>query len=264
MEINFMSWNTRLYMQGNYIRRKQEDINDQKVEQVLNVIKNHITNGNSIAILQEIPYKINKEYKKGNYDIKKWEEHPIFKSLMDCFPDEKYDVLYDNSNQWRIIQTVVIASKGLIESTEKGNSNSFYNFKIGALECLAVHSDNAFELRNWINSHNLSPKLIAGDFNAGNYVLKDKSIDNSIAINRQNYLLLTEGYRDLFQGRYTTNYGQICEPRQIDHVLVENSYEFKQKYKFSGINVDESICVSDHFPLYWTLEEIVVPNDNHP
>ena len=84
-------------------------------------------------------------------------------------------------------------------------------------------------------------------------MVKGNSKDNSIAANRRNYLLLTEGYIDLFHGIYTTNYGKKCEPRQIDHVLVENSYEFVQKYAFSDIFLDTQKDVSDHFPLYWTL-----------
>lgn len=103
MKINFMSWNTHLYMQGNCINKKQEIINEQKVDNILRVIKEHMDKGNSkdneysIAILQEIPYKINKKYKRGTYDIQKWDKHPIFNKLISLFPAKNYDVFYDES-----------------------------------------------------------------------------------------------------------------------------------------------------------------------
>ena len=255
MKIKLMSWNTRLYMQGNYINKIQEDIDEEKSKLVFDIIKKHVDadNGVGVAILQEIPYRINAPYKKGKYDLKKWDKHPIFSLLMQIFPKDEYDVLYDNSNKWRIIQTVVIAQKGKVCLSENMNSNSYYNFNIEDLECLAVHSNNAFELRNWLKSTGISPMLIAGDFNAGNYIMSNKKKDNEIAINRQNYLLLTEGYIDLFQGVFTTNYCKFTEPRQIDHVLIKNSYEFSTKYDYENIILDTKICLSDHFPLYWTL-----------
>ncbi len=254
MEINFMSWNTGLYMQCNCIAHKQKDIDDKKSREIIDVVKKHIDKINGVAILQEIPYRLNSNYKS----LKKWAIHPAFSLIESTFPKSDYDILYDDSNDWRIIQTIVIAKKGLISPNQNKNkktekNNNFYNFKIGDLECLAVHSNNSFELREWIKSNYLFPKLIAGDFNAGNYILEDKEKDREISINRQNYLLLSEGYIDLFQGIFTTNYGDTTEPRQIDHVLVENSYIFKQKYDYKNVVVDTKICESDHFPLYWTL-----------
>jgi len=68
-------------------------------------------------------------------------------------------------------------------------------------------------------------------------------ISNADAVNRQNYLLLTEGYIDLCQGVYTTKY-----QTQIDHILLENIDEFK--YKFENVKVNYDVKISDHYPVY--------------
>lgn len=252
MDIQFMTWNTRLYMQGNRVGNKQEKIDFQKSEKILDVVKNHVDKHNGIAILQEIPYKINCKYE--NLNLNKWDKHPVYDILMEKFPKTGYDVFYDDSNKWRIIQTVIIAKKGLVKRTDKArSSNSFYSFIVDDLECLGIHSDDAFELRKWIKENHLYPNLIAGDFNAGNYLLKDEKKDREIAINRQNFLLLLEGYIDIFQGKITTNYKNAAEQRQIDHVLLENSCRISEKYEYKSIKVDTDVCLSDHYPLYWTL-----------
>lgn len=250
MDIQFMSWNTRLYMQGNRIDNKQERIDIQNATQIIAIIKDHVDKQNGIAILQEIPYKINYRYE----NIKKWENHPVYNMLIKTFPNTEYDVLFDESYKWRIIQTVIIAKRGLIQPNQKvQNNNIFYSFIVEDLECLGIHSDDSFEIRKWIAGNSLHPNLIAGDFNAGNYLLENKEKDKGIAINRQNFLLLLEGYIDIFQGKITTNYQNVAEQRQIDHVLLENSRKISEKYEYKNIRVDTRISLSDHYPLYWTL-----------
>lgn len=68
------------------------------------------------------------------------------------------------------------------------------------------------------------------------------------AVNRQNYLLLTEGYIDICQGEYTTRYNTY-----IDHALLESSYGFLSMHKYSNLNVDRSIELSDHYPITFQL-----------
>ena len=86
-----------------------------------------------------------------------------------------------------------------------------------------------------------------GDVNAGIYI--KKSNDNEIAVNRQNYLLLTEGYIDICQGEHTTKYRTY-----IDHVLLKSSYAFLQTHKVTGLCVDRSVKLSDHYPITFQLE----------
>lgn len=126
----------------------------------------------------------------------------------------------------------------------KKKTNLYIPFKINSLELnvLALHAHNAFEVRQWLEQHeDYKPNIMLGDFNAGNY-RKSKN-DNAIAVNRQNYLLLTEGYIDICQGLYTTKY-----KTQVDHILLENLYEFR--YKYENVKVNYDIDISNHYPVY--------------
>lgn len=256
MKTEFMSWNTSLYIQGNKLEGKVEPIDWTLTNSVFNTIGEFIDKQNGIAVLQEIPYKINCAYDNGEAVIDKWNYHPIFEAFIKRFSHDKYDILYDDSVKYRIIQTVILAKKDRISLWPNAkNTNSNYYFMADGMICLGVHSNNAFELRDFIAQNTIRPHMIAGDFNSGNYLLADSKADYRMHINRENFLLLSEGYMDLFQGQRTTNYKNCKEQRQIDHVLLENSERIYNKYKCTSTYVDKNITYSDHYPLKWTIEE---------
>ena len=236
MKIKFLTWNTQLYEYGNMSGKTIEDglkVYNQEKE----IIKKHFSDlsddEKAIAVLQEMPYKIKKNGK--------WQLHPVFEKFKIDFTDIDYDIIF--LSDWHIKMTVVIASKGTVSEC-KGKTNLYIPFTINSLQLnvLALHAHNAFETRKWLAEHeDYKPNIMLGDFNAGNYRKSNK--DNEIAVNRQNYLLLTEGYIDLCQGVYTTKY-----QTQIDHILLENIDEFK--YKFENVKVDYDVKISDHYPVY--------------
>lgn len=236
MIIKFLTWNTQLYEYGNIsgktIEKGLEVYNQEK-----EIIKKHFSdlsdNEKAIAVLQEVPYKIKKNGK--------WCLHQVFEEFKKDFTDTDYDIIY--SSDWHIKMTVVIASKGTVIECE-GKTNLYIPFIIKSpqLNVLALHAHNAFEVRQWLAEHeDYKPNIMLGDFNAGNYRKSKK--DNKIAVNRHNYLLLTEGYIDLCQGLYTTEYRT-----QIDHILLENIDEFK--YKYENVKVNYDVKISDHYPVY--------------
>ncbi|NLK91894.1 MAG: hypothetical protein GX273_01985 [Bacteroidales bacterium] len=236
MKIKFLTWNTQLYEYGN-MNRKPIEIEPEVYNQGKNIIMNHFSDlsdeEKAIAVLQEIPYKIKKNGK--------WDLHPVFKKFKKDFTDTDYDIIYHDG--WHIKMTVVIAPKGTVSECE-GKTNLYIPFMINSLQLnvLALHAHNAFEARQWLAEHeDYKPNIMLGDFNAGNYKKSNK--DNKIAVNRQNYLLLTEGYIDLCQGLYTTKYRT-----QIDHILLENIDEFK--YKYENVKVNYDVEISDHYPVY--------------
>lgn len=185
MNINFMTWNTRLYMKGNRVGRNQEKIDFEKYKDIIEIIKIHVNKKNGIAILQEIPYKSNITRK----------EHELFVELKNDFPKDQYSLIYNVSNQNQIKMTVVIAKNEVIQHNKDGlNNNCCVSFLVNKtdLNVLGVHSHNAFELREWLSGEELfNPNIMLGDFNSGNYI-KEKN-DNKIMVNRKNYLMLTEG-----------------------------------------------------------------------
>ena len=241
-----MTWNTKLFMKGNIVGNKQEAIDCKKYDKIINIVKNHVEKENGIAILQEIPYKSNCNTRY----YKKWEEHYLFVRFTEDFPKDQYSLIYNNFNERQIKMTVVIAKSNVIQRNKDGiNNNRCVSFFVNKtdLNVLGVHSHNAFELRNELaENESFHPNIILGDFNSGNYV-KEKN-DNEIAVNRKNYLMLTEGYIDICQGEYTCLYNT-----HIDHILLENSNRFHEKYKYTDVVVDRGIELSDHYPIYCTI-----------
>lgn len=241
MVINLMSWNTALYEFKNTSFKKSGLDNENFLKKVYKRIKVHLNKENAVAVLQEIPFK-------SNFD---WKEHPIFTEVKKDFPADQYDLLYNLSTKNQIMMTVVVAKRGIIKNNPNGiNTNRFVSFNIKDISLVGIHSKNAYQLREALqNIKGNRPDIIIGDFNAGNYYLNDKDKDDEIAVNRNNYLLLTEEYIDLCQGKVTTTYN-----RYIDHILIKSNHEFLSKCKCMNVNVDNNVKLSDHFPIYCTIE----------
>ena len=251
MELNMFSWNTRLYEYGtkNIDTGKIEKPFDKApVEEVLKRVDNYMeSNTNPIVVLQEIPFK-----RKNESNL--WEYNVHYLELRNHFKDKGYDLIYlDNKNEWHIKMTMVLSKDGLLiehPSVEKNNIFVPVMMEKNNISILAVHAHNAFELNEWIKKSLLyRPNIIIGDFNAGNYIKAEH--DNEIALNRTNYQMLSTGYIDVCQGKYTTNYS---EPTQIDHILIENSFMFNKRFAIMSSYVDDTISVSDHYPISCKLE----------
>lgn len=112
MELNIMTWNTRLYEYENKIDGKIKKL-DGNEDLIIDKIKEHLNNENAIAVLQEIPYKCNATRKYP------FPEHVLFEKIKDTF-DEDYDFIFDKTyNQYQIKMTAVISKKGLIVPGKK-------------------------------------------------------------------------------------------------------------------------------------------------
>ena len=248
MKVNFMTWNTGLFMYGNSIKGKPyQEIQDSKYEEIFAYIRNFLdTKDHAIAVLQEIPYVSNLNWKT---------HHPLFVRFMGEFQEDCI-ILYNKIKTNKALKMTVILTKGQellhrIAGVEEYN-NCYMPFRIvnedTDIAVLALHAHNAFECREYLALHpEIKYSLILGDFNAGNY--RKESEDNEFAVNRQNYLLLTEGYIDICQGEHTTEYHTY-----IDHALLESSYAFLQTHRASGLCVDRSVKLSDHYPITFQLE----------
>jgi len=245
MIYNIMTWNTQLFEQGNKLFSKGKSIkaiDKDRYDKIFIAIAKHLESSRSIAVLQEIPYVSNVG----------WKEHKIFTAFKDEFSEKDYDVFYNIYSKKQLKMTVVIAKKEITEKeVDKINTGNCFvgcTLKETGLRILAIHSHKAKELDEWLaKEKNYYPQMILGDFNAGNYKKKNK--DFGIAENRKNYLMVCEGYIDLFQGFYTTRY-----KTHIDHVLIENSNEFHDKYSIKDIVVGYDKNLSDHYPLSFKLE----------
>lgn len=237
-----MSWNTALYEYKNTRFDEKTDKDGLDIyESIKEVVMKHLEKENAIAVLQEMPYKSNVD----------WKLHPIFLKFKKDI--ENYACIYNVSNKGQIMMTVVVAHKNIIQKNKKGiNSNRYVSFLVNNtdLSIMGVHARSAAELGNDLkeNRSTYCPNILMGDFNSGNY--RKLVGDNAIANNRKDYLAVTEGYIDACQGMRTTRYNTY-----IDHILLEYSYEFLSKHKYFDSYVDESIKLSDHFPLYCTIRD---------
>lgn len=248
-KIKLLTWNTQLYEYGNRENKTIEQGKEQ-YNKIKHDIENHLNieeNQKSIAVLQEIPYKI----KNGC----KWEFNPIFTQFIKDFPTEKYDLLYladtVQKKYWHIKMIVVIATKDTIEAVKfKDESNIYTPFVIkdlkkGRVLALHAHANAPFETRQWLNENSeFKPDIIIGDFNAGNYRKAEAEKDAEIAANRHNYQLLSDGYLDLCNGKCTTRYNT-----QIDHILIKNIAD-KPIFRYENVYVDTDNNKSDHYPIY--------------
>ncbi len=249
MKINLMSWNTGLYSYGTKDKTGKiiKPFEDAPVNEIINVVNKYMESSeNPIVVLQEIPFKRKNE----NY---KWEYNKYFKNVQEFVKEKNYRMFcLDSEEQFHIKMTVIIAKKGFLEETKSiQKSNIFVPVEIKEknLRILGVHSHNAFELNEWIkNKEAYNPNILIGDFNAGNYIKLQN--DEKIAVNRINYQILSIGYIDACQGKYTTKYNT-----QIDHILIENSFNFNSEYKLVDAKVDKTITCSDHYPIYCQLKE---------
>lgn len=249
MNVPMMSWNTQLFVMGNKLSkyRKKDKIDNCKVDSIFNIVEEFLKKENAIAILQEIPYKT-----KVNGE---WFFHYIYNEFIKKFKD--YGILYyEDKDGFQIKMTVVITKKAnyIHKSNNKINKDKYVANRFVAFEItdvpfnfLGVHAHDSFDIRGELSRNKYYPHIMIGDFNSGNYRKNNENKDFSS--NRQSYLLLSEGYFDLIQGEYTTTY-----KTQIDHVLMENSLDLREKCRFSNVKVDRTIKESDHYPIFFDLD----------
>lgn len=257
MKINFMTWNTSLYIYGNKFCGKngnyvlKNPINDNvknKCAEIFSIIKQHLEKENAVAVLQEVPYKSNEN----------WKEHEFFTKLKKCFSEEQYDCIFNIKTNSQIKMTVVIAKKGLIEKCtfEFENLKDFpyncyvsFTIKDTDIRVLAVHSHDAFECLKYIKyilkNYEIKFNFILGDFNAGDY--KKKYETEEFKGNRDNYNeILKQNYTDICNGETTTEYGT-----PIDHILINNDIKEEHKKEEHKIARDN---LSDHYRITLELE----------
>ena len=246
---NGESWNPKVNSWGNNDIEKRKENASKIFKEVTSIIDSE----NDIAILQEFPYHENKwkEYFDINYTgyrIISWYYNESDRKF--C-ADAKYGItiaVVKKDNNW----TLRSLSEHSYNNKKVDYSNRYievYN-KNKNINLIGVHPRNAYALREWLCQDcmkDFSPDIIAGDFNAGNYI-KDHS-DYEFELNRGEFLRLTEGFIDVCQGNATTNYNP---PTQIDHILIQNSEKFVGKIRER--NVFYSMDYSDHYPLFADID----------
>ena len=240
-------WNPKVNSWGNNDIKEREENASKIFEKVTSIIKGD----DDIAILQEFPYHENKwkEYFDTNY-----KDHGIIawyyeESDKKFCADTEYGItiaVVTKSSNW----TLRSLSEHSYNNKKVDYSNRYIELYNKNINLIGVHPRNVYALREWLCQDcmkDFSPDIIAGDFNAGNYIKAYR--DDEFELNRGEFLRLTEGFIDVCQGKATTNYNP---PTQIDHILIQKSEKFVGKIRER--NVFYSMNYSDHYPLFADID----------
>ena len=237
--ISIMTWNTGMteWTKENYAER---------FDKVVNQIKEHLEKENSIAFLQQVPYKMKVE--------SLWSVHPYFKELQKRFSEPKCKMFYNDTfnDGYIIMMTIaIVANKGGNEDgAVSANEKIYPNSEPTNRECailyknlniLGIHAKNGEDNKRYLEMLNSQADIILGDFNAGNY----KEAENRFTFNSilQEHICIC-------------NTPTRIDPRSkrrtcIDHVFIREEDVTKCAY----LVVHEEVTFSDHFPI--TFEVII-------
>lgn len=247
--VHLMTWNTGLY-------RKAADAPE--YAGIVKVVRDFLKKEDSLAILQEIPYKSQKD---GKF-------HPLFKQMEKDFPSEEYSFHYRVSNDNQIMMTVMLCKKKNTRFTFPDplyvESNRIVTCRAGdgELIIMGVHMPTDFEQKETDTQEKREVKqfrkdvwsslvacakefsetqrkfLIAGDFNA--------YIGCREAATEEQFIDLSRQAKDIIPDDSPTFIGKTA----IDHVLI--NFDAKSQYSFT---LEEGFSHSDHRRIEVTLTQ---------
>lgn len=254
----------------NYKQHDWKDNTDDKrqknAEEIFRVVTGSLKQEDDIFILQEFPYMYDDKQKKWFFEFKEFStcsnENYEFKSWYFDKNDKDFCVLgrkngkisitiavIKKNSKWRL-RALADHPKNIYGKVDYSNRYIELINDDAQIKLTGVHAQDAYSLRQWLAQKSRGefiPDVIAGDFNAGNYIKDDR--DAGFELNRQNYIMLTEGFVDTCSGMYTTNYNP---PTEIDHILIKNLQKFNGKIKEARVDYD--IKHSDHYPLFVEID----------
>ena len=222
MIIKIMTWNTALTEGSN-------------VDDVLNYIKDFLKEDNTIAVLQQIPYKDPK---------KRWAESASYRSFVEAFPETAYKVF----NKWgtEIMYTVIVTKmKNVAEAAGIETTNREVAVCVdGSIVIYGLHAMSREYNKSYLQSLNsVQADILLGDFNAGDYAeCENKSTFRGILKNH--VCICNMPTKEVRNGDSVTR--RTC----IDHIFVKRELITR----CSEPCVREDIKYSDHYPITFSIE----------
>ena len=217
---------------------------------VINYVKNFVDENNTLAVLQQIPYKYKDE--NNNYVL-----HQAYIDFMETFSDDEYKVFQNNTyNKGFIVMMTVIVTKmhnvikALTQSTSITSRESAVtvNLDNNSIDVYGIHARNGEDNRTYLKSLDniVEADIILGDFNAGDYEdCQNRATFRSIL---KDYVCIcnmpTKEVRKEFveAGEKKT---KIIRKTCIDHIFVKRNIVTQ----CSNLIVDEDNKLSDHYPI---------------
>lgn len=229
--MNIMTWNTALTEGSN-------------AKGVIEYVKEYLDKKDSIAVLQQIPYKIPDEICGWRSPI----EDPVYTRLIGTFSEDKYKIFQNkNYNNGCIrMSTIIVTQMLCVEETNIPTTNREAtiqikdSYSIYGLHAWAGEDNEAYlnELKKFE-----SADIVLGDFNAGDYSrCENRSVFREIL---KDYVCICN-----MPTKEIGDNGRIDRRSCIDHVFIKNNIVDR----CSSLVIHEDINISDHYPISFCIE----------
>ena len=213
---------------------------------ILQFVKTFLDGENTIAVLQQIPYKLK--------DIDgKWIYSDSYNVFVNTFSKEKYMVISNDTYNkgYVFMQTVIVTRiKGFPPKNNSIYPNGIPTNREAAIEIenafslLGLHAKNGKENLSYIKSVNGIADIIVGDFNAGDYLeypywkIFRKILPTHVSICN-------------LPTKYIENQmGELIRETCIDHIFVKREFVTKCE----NVIVHKDIRLSDHYPITFNIK----------
>lgn len=238
--------------------KKDNDTEARKnmAKEIISYLVPLISNEDDVAVLQEFPcygwYNGRIQYDCDEYS--KW---------ISLFEDNNLTVIEPYGKGLNVTVAVVPRQKSVWKKTDGDDcktsfKDGYLNKYIELLEefrILGIHLDSSSVLLPLLHGMGEAdrPDLILGDFNSGDYVIKNRW-DEEREYERQQYrkLINVYGYTDISGGGVTYHKAGSS----IDHFLIKNTVLLRLDIKNVFIDDNKKLStLSDHYPIIVELEK---------
>lgn len=243
MKISIFDWNTAL---------TEKNVLSDDITTIIEFIYHYLEKDNSLAVLQQIPFKILSEPRE-----RIWRISPIYNRIIKVFSENEYKFFCNNfyNNGKVMMMTIVITKMKEFKPADK----LFYpNAKITNREVaieiqykqnkenfviLGVHAKNGVQNKSYLKSINGNADIILGDFNAGDYLeSENREIFNSIL--NEHVCICNMPTKEIKNIK-----GELIRKSCIDHIFIKRKFISK----CSNFEIFENVKCSDHYPISFEI-----------
>ena len=231
MKIKIMTWNTALTEAWN--TALTEGSNVKKVRNVLNHIKDFLDEDNTIAVLQQIPFK---DPHKG------WAESASYKLFVEAFPEAEYKVF----NEWgnAIMYTIIVTKMENVVEAFKTSNREVAVCVDRSIVIYGLHARSREDNESYLQSLNsVQADILLGDFNAGDYAECENKLTFTDIL-KNHVCICNKPTKEVRNGN------SVIRRTCIDHIFVKRELITR----CSEPCVREDIKYSDHYPIIFSIE----------
>lgn len=239
-----LNWNTALTEKRNTALTKTEKENN--LSKILQFIKKFLDGKNTIAVLQQIPFKMKNE--DGS-----WIYSDSYKKFETEFSSDEYKIISNNdfNDGFIVMQTVIVTriktfppkDNNIYTKGEPTNREVAIEIE-NAFSLLGLHAENGEKNLTYIKSIKGIADVIVGDFNAGDYQKNThwetfrKILPSHVCVcNLPTKCVVDEN-------------GKLIRKTCIDHIFIKRELITKCE----NVKVHDNINYSDHYPITFDIK----------